>query len=266
MGNKRYTQLAKKLRPFLLSAGQAAAQQMITAGEGPGIDIANNLIGLGGDSILLYKSNGDPVAEFAITETGLKAAIAAAAALASGGVVQLPICDITLTSPIVISSGLVRIIGMGEARVYSVIRKAQFEISGGGVYLDNINLNNVQVNDTELTTLLIWGAGTVMARNSYLYIDNGGNGVTSAIKCLGTGDSSLQGCDVTVINSGAGDVHAAAMHGAGKLNVRGTLVDGSSVSVGATGYAGYRDPACAGSLYFLGGRALGSDPDNPFNE
>jgi hypothetical protein len=65
-------------------------------GEGPGIDLTVSgditTVGLGGDTILLYNSNLDPVEEFPATDAGLTAALAAAVA---GDEVLLPICEIT---------------------------------------------------------------------------------------------------------------------------------------------------------------------------
>ena len=67
--------------------------------EGPGIDIIGTQVGLGGDSILLYHSALTPVVEFAATEAGLIAALAAAV---TGDIVILPARTIVIsgsTSP-----------------------------------------------------------------------------------------------------------------------------------------------------------------------
>jgi len=89
MGEK-LTDLAKRLRPFLHGAGIPA---IFAGAEGPGIDIpaGTGVIGLGGDTILLCQSDGDPVGEFAATDAGLELASAAAA---SGDVIKLPACTI----------------------------------------------------------------------------------------------------------------------------------------------------------------------------
>ncbi len=58
-----------------------------TATEGPGIDLIDQQVGLGGDTILLYDSGGNPVAEYAATSAGLDLASAAATA---GDVVLIP--------------------------------------------------------------------------------------------------------------------------------------------------------------------------------
>jgi len=57
--------------------GDVANIGNIAAMEGPGIDIVTWIIGLGGDTILLYYADGSPVAEFAATEAGFAAALAA---------------------------------------------------------------------------------------------------------------------------------------------------------------------------------------------
>ena len=55
----------------------------INAGEGPGIDVTSDAVGLGGDSILLYHANGNPVSEYATVTL-------ACAAAASGDRIELP--------------------------------------------------------------------------------------------------------------------------------------------------------------------------------
>lgn len=67
------------------------AERVLTEGAGlDQVDAGANstvTIGLGGDTILLYKANGDPVVEFAFTSAGLTAALAAAA---DYNTIQLP--------------------------------------------------------------------------------------------------------------------------------------------------------------------------------
>jgi hypothetical protein len=85
--------------------------------EGPDMDLVwtgeSVAIGRGGDTILLYDSGGLPVAEFAATDAGLTAALAAAGA---GDVVELP--DVTITGgPWTVSAGTLR----GHSRFGSVL-------------------------------------------------------------------------------------------------------------------------------------------------
>lgn len=78
--------------------------------EGPDIDIVGNRVGRGGDSILLFNNDGNPVDEFIADYSGLVDALSAAN---SGEVVQLPAIPITLTGIITIPSG-VTLRGMGR--------------------------------------------------------------------------------------------------------------------------------------------------------
>ncbi|MFO7740832.1 MAG: hypothetical protein R6X31_00815, partial [Anaerolineae bacterium] len=76
--------------------GEFSADYVREIIEGPGIDITNDRfeprVGLGGDTILLYDSGGNPVAEYAATSAGLDSASSAAA---SGDVVWLPAATIS---------------------------------------------------------------------------------------------------------------------------------------------------------------------------
>lgn len=91
------TTLAKRLRPLLGRYIENLAGQLI--GEGPGIDVVKsgnlNMVGLGGDTILLYHANGNPVSEYTFTDTGINAALAAATA---GDIIQLPAGTLTLST------------------------------------------------------------------------------------------------------------------------------------------------------------------------
>lgn len=84
---EKLTSLAKRLRPFINGQVGAIASTGAYMQEGPGIDLVGNKIGLSGDSILLYKSNGDPIAEYPATEAGINSAFAAAVA---GNVIVFP--------------------------------------------------------------------------------------------------------------------------------------------------------------------------------
>lgn len=75
----------------LLGWGSGMTGPPASVGEGPGIDVTPGAVGLGGDTVLLYDSGGDPVAEFAATQAGLTAALAAAT---SGDAVWLPAATI----------------------------------------------------------------------------------------------------------------------------------------------------------------------------
>lgn len=100
---EKLTTLAKRLRPFLNGQMSAIAATGAFMTEGPDIDLVGNRIGRGGDTILIFNSDGTPVEEFAFTSTGLAQAIAAAV---SGNVIQLPLGTLTLTADIEIPSGV----------------------------------------------------------------------------------------------------------------------------------------------------------------
>ena len=95
-------------RPYIIGGGAAAARSLganVSTGEGPGIDVVGgNTVGIGGDTILLYDSGGLPVAEFAATDAGLTAALAA---MAAGDVVELPAVTIS-GGPWTVSAGTLR--------------------------------------------------------------------------------------------------------------------------------------------------------------
>jgi len=105
---KKFTELAKDLSPFLGKLSTRVVTSILDAAEGPGIDIVSNVVGLGGDTILLYDSGGEPVAEFALTDAGLDAASAAASA---GDVIYIPVY--TFTGDHILSDG-VAYVGSGR--------------------------------------------------------------------------------------------------------------------------------------------------------
>lgn len=60
--------------------------------EGPGIDVVGgDQVGLGGDSVLIFDDGGNPVAEYAATDAGLTAALAAATSGQFVGLSGIPI-------------------------------------------------------------------------------------------------------------------------------------------------------------------------------
>jgi hypothetical protein len=68
---------------------QTLITTIIGAGEGPGIDVVGSVIGIGGDSILVYHTDGSPASEYPATDAGLDLALAA---MASGDVLATPPC------------------------------------------------------------------------------------------------------------------------------------------------------------------------------
>lgn len=100
---EKLTTLAKRLRPFINGQVGAIAATGAYMQEGPGIDLVGNKIGLGGDTILLYKANGTPVQEFPATMAGINSAHAAAV---SGDRIIFPTIMITCTAGVTIPAGV----------------------------------------------------------------------------------------------------------------------------------------------------------------
>lgn len=117
----RNDQLIRALRPEFMNSGISGPT--ISISEGPGIDIvvaaSNNQIGLGGDTVLLYKTNGNPVAEFASTSAGIMTAVAAAV---SGDTIVLPSRTIALTGALTLPTG-VALVGLSDK---SIINASSF--------------------------------------------------------------------------------------------------------------------------------------------
>ena len=78
------SEIAAAIKPFVLQwiggGGGASTTSHADVTEGPDVDLVGQQIGRGGDSILLFDSGGNPVAEFAATSAGLDLASAAATA------------------------------------------------------------------------------------------------------------------------------------------------------------------------------------------
>ena len=190
--------LAAKLRPFLLGAISEVASNVMAAlhiGEGPGIAITGEspqqVVGLGGDSILLYHADGRPVAEFAPTDTGLTAALAAMAA--GDGAVELPICTIS-GGPWTVANGTLR----GMSREGSVL-------SGLVILSDGSALENLTIDRDEDDAGAIYGvigpsSGSARLLDCTIRVINAtGNGY--AIQA-GNGAISLLFCEIHAESGG----------------------------------------------------------------
>lgn len=79
--------------------------------EGPDIDLVGSRIGRGGDSVLVFFCNGDPVAEYASLEEAITAAT-------SGDTIVLPSQTITLTAGVTLGTG-VALVGMSDKSIIS---------------------------------------------------------------------------------------------------------------------------------------------------
>jgi len=192
-------------------------------GEGPGIDIAGMFVGLGGDTILLYDSGGEPVAEFAATGAGLDAAGAAAV---SGDVVWLRAA--TISGDHSLGAGVHYV---GASRWASIL-------TGQITLGDDTTLECCTVERTANDAGTLTG---VVAPNS--------------------GTAKVRDCDVTCAQSGAGQAFAVSVEGTGDLEVWLCYLNGDST--GGTGYGGYHKPGETGDLYAYFSRVIGStDPFN----
>jgi hypothetical protein len=109
---KRADEHIKLHRPEFLNSGSGGGVIPFIL-EGPDIDLVvaglNVTVGRGGDKILLFDSGGNPIAEYAATNAGLVAAVAAAT---SGDIIRLYAYNIALTQALTLAAG-VSLCGIG---------------------------------------------------------------------------------------------------------------------------------------------------------
>ena len=157
---------------------------------GPDIDLTPTGIGRGGDTILIFDSGGNPLAEFAATSAGLDLATAAATA---GDKIELPAR--TISGAHVLGAG-VHYAGLGPATVLTG------QITGGS----DGSLQNVAIaraaSDANTLKGLVCPAGAFTVR----------------------------ACDITCIQSGVGDCHGVENLTDFDTEVRSCWVDATSVS------------------------------------
>lgn len=219
----RNDQLIRALRPEFLNSGGGGGGAIA---EGPGIDIvAPAAVGLGGDTILLYQANGNPVAEFAASSAGI---IAAAAAAVSGDTIVLPSRTISVTNALTLVAGTA-ITGMGLKSKLSMT--ALITLAGSNLLSD------------------LWINSTANDANDLIGIQDGGN------------DNEIGRCRIVATQSGAGNAYAIKMSNAGTITCRECYIEGTVGGIGV-GYAGYW---VDGSLYVIGGEVKGSVARQPFN-
>lgn len=186
-----------------LVADDIPALAYLTAvGEGPGIDITGgDTVGLGGDTILLYDAGGAPVAEFAATDAGLTAVLAA---MAAGDVVELP--DVTISGgPWTVSAGTLR----GHSRTGSVL-------DGQVTLSDGTALESLTIDRDEDEVGAIYGV-----------VDGGGT-------------AKLINVTVNVANA-TGPAYAVYMNGGGVLSVTDSWLLAQTASAGYAAYIGNGD-------------------------
>jgi hypothetical protein len=152
-------------------------ESITSVGEGPGIDVvANSQVGLGGDTILLYDSGGAPVAEYAPTEAGLTAAVAAATA---GDTIVIPSMTITLTGTLIIATANIAIVGMGRDKsVITSAAAADTLVVRNIVTFASLGISNTNAGN--------FAAMTVDNNSAYVVLllchltGNGGNGLNQS--------------------------------------------------------------------------------------
>jgi len=168
--------------------------------EGPGIDLVGLQVGVGGDTILLYDSTGNPCAEYAASDAGLTAALAA---MGDDDVIETPAGTIS-GGPWTIEHGLLRSIGGvldGELTIMSgcqadkvsVVRSEDDAGAIYGVILDaNAIIHDCYVDVTNATgdAIGIYGMddveGDCHAYNNLVNVTAGGDGY-----CYATGGPNL---------------------------------------------------------------------------
>jgi len=146
--------------------------------EGPGLDVVSGITwGLGGDTLLLYDSGGDPVAEYAFTDGGLTSALAA---MAAGDVLELPAGTIT-GGPWTLANG--KLIGLsregstldgqltgGDATALENLRIARSEDDAGAIYGLVEGVGDITMTLVNVTIDVANATGVAYA----VYMANGG--------------------------------------------------------------------------------------------
>lgn len=164
------TTLAGRLKPFI-------SQQvggMLAAGEGPGIDVVSNLIGLGLDTILLADSAGSPAAEYAATDAGLTAALAAAT---SGDTVIIPSVSIS-GGPWTVPSG-VAVLGLGR----SVSVLSGYVTLGASARLIGLGITPSANSASDIYAVTGPGSGTAVVERCHIAPTQSGAGKAFAVRC-----------------------------------------------------------------------------------
>lgn len=185
---ERITELAKRLQPYLLKVASSIVSGAINASEGPGIDVVGSIIGLGGDTILLYDSAGAPVAEYGATEAGLTAALAAAT---SGQVVLLPACTIAGSHTV---PALVHLQGLVTR---ATILTGTLTVSPGGT-VTGLSVTVTANSADELDGVIGPGSGAAYLQDCVITVTQSGAGASHGIHG-GAGDTYLKNCSVETV-------------------------------------------------------------------
>ncbi len=203
------------------AAGEGGTLDHLIA-EGPDIDLivaaGVTTVGRGGDTVLLFDSGGNPLAEFVATSAGLDAASAAAAA---NDVVWIP--AMTIPDNHALTAG-VRYIGVSR---------------WASILTGEITMGNV----------------TTLETCSIIRAANDANDLKGVIGPA-AGEAAVSNCKITCTQAGAGDAYAVSVEDAGDLDVWVSYLNGDST--GGAGYGGHHGLGAAGDLYVHACRIIGS--------
>lgn len=213
---RRNDQMVSLLQPEFSSSGSAAVT------EGPDIDIvvsgANKVIGRGGDTVLLFDSGGNPIAEYAASSAGFDAATAAATA---GDIVEVP----ALTIP------------------------DDHSLKAGVHYIGKSRWATI------FTGKLTFGIGTTLENCSIVRTANDASTLIGIQAPAAAGVAKVQNVDCDLTQSGSGDAYGVYSSGDGEIKLWNCDLDVTSVS--GDGYGTYRELVGA-SIYLDGGVCIGS--------
>lgn len=212
---EKLTTLAKRLRPFIQGQVGAISTTGALMQEGPGIDLIGNIIGLGGDTVLLYHTAGNPVTEYALTFAGISSALAIAT---TGEWVRIN-AACTISGDIDIPAGVeLRADSMGQITVIGKIT------AGNNSKLTNITVANVANSANELYGVV---------------------GPTS-------GSAYLSNCDISAIQSGSGNAYAVGAINGLTANNGNIYCDDCKLYGSSVGGDGYGGRSTRGNLYITG--------------
>lgn len=201
--------------PYWSSAAAGAVM------EGPGIDLVDIQVGLGGDTILLYNQDQMPVEEWAPTSAGLDAALASAVA---NDIIFLQAFEIDGNHTI--PAGVILI---GQAK-YGSILTGQITLSEGSV-IENLSIIRTFADANDIRAVLAPASGIAYMRDICVTVTQGGSGNIYAVEASSGGDIEAYNC---IVRANA---------------------EGGSFSIAGQGYAGR---ASNGMLYIFHGSWRGT--------
>jgi hypothetical protein len=213
------TTLAKRLRPLLGSYVQNLAGQLV--GEGPGIDIVKsgnlNIIGLGGDTVLLYDNAGNPVAEFATITLALAAAT-------SGQLVETP--PGTFTESFTVPTG----VGLSSTGNNTIV-SGTIILGGNNSFLRGIALSLTDNSAGTLIGIIGPPSGLAIVNDSSMEIINNGAGDAWGIETQ-NGNLITKNVYIEVTTNGGGDSLGFVGNGAGDCHANNSIIYATAIAGG----------------------------------